>query len=116
MAEAGYLSMAAVRRATGLTERQIRYYDEKGLVVPDRTPGGHRLYTREHVERLLVVKGLLGSGMTVEEVRQQLESAGAPSARAAGHEPDARLPYDERGLEDVKIYFGSLRRSRHEGR
>lgn len=108
MSEPGHLTMAAVRRLTGLSERQIRYYDEKGLVVPHRTQGGHRLYTHADVERLLAVKRLLAAGTPLEEVRGHLDAA--PGARERS-EPRS---FDDRGLEDVKIYFGSLRRGRHD--
>lgn len=111
MSEPGHLTMAAVRRMTGLSERQIRYYDEKGLVVPGRTQGGHRLYTHADVERLLAVKRLLAAGVPLEEVRGHLDAVAPPGPRTELGEPRS---FDDRGLEDVKIYFGSLRRGRHD--
>lgn len=112
--EAGYLSIAAVRRLTGLSERQIRYYDEKGLVVPERTPGGHRLYTPAHVERLRAVRRLIEEGLSVEEVRQRLDQ----EAQETSLPKDLRgsQSADDRGLEDVKIYFGRWRRRGHDPR
>ncbi|AZN38718.1 MerR family transcriptional regulator [Paenibacillus albus] len=42
-----------VAKASGLTKRTIRYYEELGLLpAPERTDGGTRLYTQMHVERL----------------------------------------------------------------
>ncbi|OKO92220.1 MerR family transcriptional regulator [Geobacillus proteiniphilus] len=42
-----------VARATGLTKRTIRYYEEIGLIKPPaRSEGGTRLYTAEDIERL----------------------------------------------------------------
>lgn len=41
------VTIGQVARATGLTERQIRYYEEKGYICPARTPGGHRLFGEE---------------------------------------------------------------------
>ncbi|MCZ8515744.1 MerR family transcriptional regulator [Paenibacillus filicis] len=42
-----------VARETGLTKRTIRYYEEIGiLAAPQRSEGGVRLYTREHIDRL----------------------------------------------------------------
>ncbi|MDB4895472.1 MAG: regulatory protein MerR [Firmicutes bacterium] len=115
MAEAGQLSMADVRRLTGLTERQIRYYDTQQLVVPERTQGGHRVYTQAHIDRLLLVRDLLKGGLSIPEIRQRLESLGSAPAQAAA-EQDCRHPLDQRGLEDVKLYFGSLRRPGHDSR
>ncbi len=64
--------MAEVRRRTGLTARQIRYYDQQGLVVPTRTAGGHRLYSDAQVARLLAVKALLGNGRSLADVAREL--------------------------------------------
>lgn len=42
-----------VAKASGLTKRTIRYYEELGLLpAPERTEGGTRLYTQMHIERL----------------------------------------------------------------
>lgn len=42
-----------VAKACGLTKRTIRYYEEIGLLPPpERSEGGIRLYTREHIDRL----------------------------------------------------------------
>ncbi|SEN54129.1 MerR family transcriptional regulator [Paenibacillus sp. OV219] len=42
-----------VAKASGLTKRTIRYYEELGLLpAPERTDGGTRLYTQMHIERL----------------------------------------------------------------
>lgn len=69
---AGLHRMAEVRRRTGLTARQIRYYDQQGLVVPARTTGGHRLYSDAQVARLLAVKALLGTGRSLADVAREL--------------------------------------------
>jgi DNA-binding transcriptional MerR regulator len=42
-----------VSKVCGLTKRTIRYYEELGLLMPtERTEGGMRLYTQEHIDRL----------------------------------------------------------------
>ncbi|MCR4402703.1 MAG: MerR family transcriptional regulator [Firmicutes bacterium] len=70
--DAPIYTIGAVRRLTGLTDRQIRYYDETGLVVPARTPGNQRLYSEADVDALREVKRLLGQGRRIEEVRSML--------------------------------------------
>lgn len=64
--------MAATRRLTGLSNRQLRYYDGRGLVVPARSSGGHRLYAASDIHRLLMVRRLLAEGLTVAEVAERL--------------------------------------------
>jgi len=75
--EPGY-TMAVVKGMTGLSERQIRYYDAVGLVSPRRTPGGHRLYSQRDVERLLEIKSLIAMGLKVSEVRERLREKEGP--------------------------------------
>lgn len=111
MARPGYLTMREVCRLTGLTERQVRYYDQRGLVVAERTPGGHRLYRHAHVQRLLRVKGLLAAGLTLGEARERMEAEAAPAARADHH--PSPVDYEP---ENVKIYFRSLRRPQNDRR
>jgi MerR family transcriptional regulator, repressor of the yfmOP operon len=42
-----------VAKQCGLTKRTIRYYEEIGLLFPpERSEGGFRLYSDQHVERL----------------------------------------------------------------
>ena len=82
--DASVYTIGAVRRLTGLTDRQIRYYDETGLVVPARTPGNQRLYSEADVDALREIKHLLAEGRRIDEVRAIL--ALRRRARAAGRE------------------------------
>lgn len=68
----GLHTMGEIRRLTGLTDRQIRYYDQHGLVTPTRSAGRHRLFTPDDVARLLVIKPLLARGLTVADVARRL--------------------------------------------
>lgn len=79
--------ISVVRKLTGLSERQIRYYGEKGLVVPWRTSGGQRLYSSFDVDNLRRIKLLLGKGRKIDEIkglfaqdRGGQESADTPEA------------------------------------
>lgn len=65
-------AMGTVSRLTGLSPRQIRYYDKLGLVTPFRTEGGHRLYSQQDVDDLVVVKDLLRKGYSVAEIREEM--------------------------------------------
>jgi len=59
---------------TGLTERQIRYYERLGLLSPRRTPGRQRLYGTEELARLAEIRRLLDQGQTLAEVRESLST------------------------------------------
>lgn len=61
--------IGVVKNLTGLSKRQIRYYEETELVIPERTSGNQRLYSLVDVEKLLRVKKLIERGMNIEEVK-----------------------------------------------
>ncbi|MFH8981038.1 MerR family transcriptional regulator [Streptomyces varsoviensis] len=81
--------------AAGLTPRALRYYEQQGLLAARRTPSGHRVYGPEDVRRLRVVRGLLGAGLTVGDVRSFAE--GLDKVPAEGLDtPPAGAEGDER--------------------
>lgn len=79
--------MRVVQQLTGLSGRQIRYYDQMGLVQPRRTMGRQRLYSERDVERLKLVKELFEKGLTVSGIKAYLREQEAKAAAAAGGRP-----------------------------
>ncbi|HEY8498221.1 MAG TPA: MerR family transcriptional regulator [Limnochordales bacterium] len=77
--------IGVVQRLTGLSARQIRYYEQEGLLAPGRSRGNRRLYSLADVERLRRIKELLEQGLTLEGVRALL--ATPERAAAAGPTP-----------------------------
>ncbi|MDI3548672.1 MAG: MerR family transcriptional regulator, glutamine synthetase repressor [Halanaerobiales bacterium] len=66
------IPMRIVKEKTGLTSRQIRYYDQMGLIFPDRTKGNQRLFSEDDIKRLEKIKSLLEEGYTIEVVKKKL--------------------------------------------
>lgn len=66
------IPMRVVKEKTGLTSRQIRYYDQMKLVFPDRTKGNQRLFSEEDIKRLNKIKSLLEEGYTIEAIKNKL--------------------------------------------
>lgn len=64
--------IGVVQKLTGLSGRQIRYYEKVGLLSPHRTQGNQRLYSPEEVDLLLKIKALLAEGLNIEGVRARL--------------------------------------------
>lgn len=61
-------------RRTGVSEETIRYFERIGLLKPaGRTMAGHRLFTPEHVERLLFIRHARELGFSQDDVRALLE-------------------------------------------
>jgi DNA-binding transcriptional MerR regulator len=57
---------------TGLTVRTLHHYEELGLLEPERTEAGHRLYGAREVKRLQRVVSLRQLGFTLTEIRDCL--------------------------------------------
>ncbi|MCY0897634.1 MAG: MerR family transcriptional regulator [Firmicutes bacterium] len=68
-------SIGEVKARTGLTERRIRYYESLKLLTVRRSEGNQRLYSQRDIERLLEIKRLLDSGMSLKAVRAQLSES-----------------------------------------
>lgn len=67
--EAGPFKMRTVSERTGISPALLRAWERRhGLLAPERTRGGHRLYSAEDLQLLARVKGLLDQGMSIGEV------------------------------------------------
>jgi DNA-binding transcriptional MerR regulator/uncharacterized glyoxalase superfamily protein PhnB len=97
-------------RATGLSVRTLRYYDELGLVCPSRLEGGHRLYDRHDIERLYRVCVMRSLGRPLVDIKGQLATETDLSQTVAQHliELDERLAAIGRERERVMAAQSSL--------
>jgi CheY-like chemotaxis protein len=81
MADASAIySIGAVCRMLDLSQPTIRSWEERyGVVVAERSEGGRRLYTRDHVGQLRFIKERLAEGLSAADAHrllaERLESA-----------------------------------------
>jgi MerR family transcriptional regulator, glutamine synthetase repressor len=68
-----------VMKLTGLTARQIRYYEQHELIQPARTAGNQRLFSFNDVERLLEIKALIEKGVNIAGIKQVMNPVGDSS-------------------------------------
>src|SRR5205809_4625448 len=69
-----FISVAA--RMLGMHPQTLRKYERLGLVQPSRTIGSMRLYSRDELERLKLIKRLVdGAGINLAGVQRLLEIA-----------------------------------------
>lgn len=87
----GYFQIGEAAERTQLTQRTLRYYEEKGLLrPPTRMDGGFRLYSQDDIERLERVKQLKDLlGFSLAEVKEMLEADDVRTAIRAGWRKDA---------------------------
>jgi len=69
------ITIGTVSELTGLSERQIRYYEERKLISPERTKGGTRKYSFEDVEKLVLISEKMDKGMGTFEIRKEDKKA-----------------------------------------
>jgi DNA-binding transcriptional MerR regulator len=71
----GWLPIREVARLTGVNAVTLRAWERRyRLIVPQRTPKGHRLYSAEHVERILAILKWLDRGVSVSQVKHLLDA------------------------------------------
>ncbi len=62
-----------IAKEFGVSQRTIRFYEEKGILKPDNyTTSGYRLYSEENVKRLKVVLLLRKIGFSISEIKSFL--------------------------------------------
>jgi MerR family transcriptional regulator/heat shock protein HspR len=74
MSDLIFISMAA--EMLGMHPQTLRKYERLGLVQPARTMGSMRLYSRDEIERLRLIKQLVDeAGINLAGVQRLLEVA-----------------------------------------
>jgi CheY-like chemotaxis protein len=72
-------SIGAVARMLAIPVATIRNWEERyGAIVPERSPGGHRLYSREQVEQLRFVAAEVSGGRSAADAHRLLADHNAP--------------------------------------
>jgi DNA-binding transcriptional MerR regulator len=91
---AAIYSIGAVARMLGVPTATLRTWEERyGVVMPDRSPGGHRLYTRDHVEQLRFVLRSIEGGMQPADAHRLLTErlSNDPDRDISGSGSETRL-------------------------
>lgn len=104
----GLLPIREVARITGINPVTLRAWERRyGLITPQRTAKGHRLYSAEHVLRLQAILGWLNRGIAVSQVKGLLRTAQPLSIETSStwqetrqHLLEAICNLNERRLDD----------------
>jgi len=79
---------------TGVTVRNIRAHQSRGLLDPPRVVGRTGYYDAEHVDRLRLILELQSEGFNLEAIRRIIATAGEDSGELLGFTRDVRAPYE----------------------
>jgi MerR family transcriptional regulator, heat shock protein HspR len=69
----GVFAISVAAGMVSMEVQNLRVYERRGLIAPDRTPGGTRLYSRADIERLHRIRDLLARGLNLAGIREVLQ-------------------------------------------
>ena len=88
-------SIGELARRAGTKAETVRWYEREGLLpAPARTAGGHRAYTRAHLDRLAFVRHARELGFPLDRVRELLRLTDDPERSCAEADRIARAHLD----------------------
>jgi MerR family transcriptional regulator, light-induced transcriptional regulator len=93
---------------TGLNPITLRAWERRyGFIEPIRTPGGHRLYTQEHVDQINRALSMVASGTSIGAAARAVRRSAASSSRTdvwsalRGQAIAAVIRFDESALDAI---------------
>ena len=102
-----------VEELVGITRKNIRFYEEQGLLAPGRSENGYREYTLEDVAQLKRVKLLRKLSVPIEQIRQVLAGELALADCLAGHL--GALERQQTDLQEMQLLTKTLLGQAQEG-
>jgi MerR family redox-sensitive transcriptional activator SoxR len=67
-----YLTIGQIAQRSGVPISTLHFYERKGLLGSERTAANHRVYRREVLRRVTVIKVAQRSGITLAEIADAL--------------------------------------------
>ncbi len=105
--EAREMSVAEAAEEAGVSGHTLRYYERAGLMAPiERNGSGHRRYSTQDVEWIVVITKLRATGMPIRRIRDYAELVQA----GEGNEQE-RLALLEAHRTDVKRKLAETRKN-----
>ncbi|MEA2167236.1 MAG: hypothetical protein QOF76_536 [Solirubrobacteraceae bacterium] len=93
------LTIDELAQRTGMTVRNIRAHQSRGLLPPPRLRGRTGLYGADHVARIELIRGLQSEGFNLEGIRRLIDGAGEGSEAMLRFTQTLRAPFQETGRE-----------------
>ena len=110
------MNIGEVARRAGLPPKTIRYYEDIGLIRPDRRDNGYRDFGETHLHKLAFIGRARALGFTIDECRTLLalyEDEGRESAevKALAQDHLARIDAKIAELQDMRATLAHLVRA-----
>ena len=85
----------------------IRFYEEKGLLVPDRSQGNQRVYSHKHRVRLKLILRGKRFGASLDEIAEMIGMADVDISEM--EQIDKSLYYINRKYEEIQIHKNEIK-------
>lgn len=95
------MKIKQVEELVGITSKNIRFYEEQGLLQPRRTENGYRDYRQEDVEQLKRVKLFRKLGVPVEQIGKLFQ--GKISVNDCLENQEAALKREQDNIEKLCV-------------
>ncbi|MEU0039452.1 MerR family transcriptional regulator [Streptomyces sp. NPDC006333] len=66
------IRIGEVARGAGVSVRAVRYYEQQGLLVAERSPAGQRLYRQDAIVLVRFFQQMFGAGLTSRRITELL--------------------------------------------
>ncbi|MCM0673345.1 MerR family transcriptional regulator [Micromonospora phytophila] len=97
---------------TGVSARLLRYYEQQGLLFPDRAANGYRDYGEPLVDRVMQIRGLLDAGLPTKIIKDVLPCLENPCTIHLSNAPPDLIATLEREREQMDSRIRCLTRNR----
>jgi DNA-binding transcriptional MerR regulator len=97
------LTIDELAQRTGMTVRNIRAHQSRGLLPPPEVRGRTGFYGADHVARIKLIQDLQADGFNLESIRRLIESAGGSSNEILRFTQAVRAPFEDEEPEIVDL-------------
>jgi len=100
-------TISALAPRFDISTRTIRFYEEKGLISPERATGNQRIYSSRDKARLKLILRGKRFGFSLEEIAEMIGFADAEPSEI--DQIKKGLAYGEKKLAEIRHHIAELR-------
>ena len=102
-AESERITIGDLAERTGMSVRNIRAHQSRGLLDPPVVEGRTGFYGQGHIDRSELIRELQEEGFNLEAIRRIVESAGEDPGELLRFTRDVRAPYEDEQPEVMTL-------------
>jgi DNA-binding transcriptional MerR regulator len=98
----GQMTIGELARRTGMTVRNIRAHQTRGLLPPPEVHGRTGYYNEDHVSRIEMTREMQAEGLNLEAIRRVLETADGSTREVVDFARALRAPFEDETPEIIE--------------